>query len=175
MPDSNLPSISAEAAKEVSSRTIYTTDGLWFLAVEEAFGFEAAFELNQRVWERGGFIHGRRVLKNLNLEGKAPLEALVTMLFADPIMSIRRLQVTTLTDTRMVFRCHNCPPEEARLRDGRGVFNGKPGCTLLLAAYAELINPRIETTCLACAPNPEHPEYWCEWEFTIPQDKNNER
>ena len=167
MTDSKLPAISAKAAKEVAARTIYTADGLWFLAVEEAFGFEAAFELNQRVWAKGGPIYARRLLKTLNLKGKAPLEALATMVLADPIMSVRRTQVTTQTDTRLVIRTLNCPPSEARFRDGRGVFNGVPGCTLLLAAYAEAIDPRIETECVCCTPNPENPEYWCEWEFKL--------
>ena len=171
MPHSDLPDISAKASKEVASRTIYTADGLWFLAVEEEYGYDAAFELNQRVWKRGGFIHGRRLLKNLNLKGKAPLEALAAMVLADPIMTVRRTQITTLTHTRMVFRTLACPPAEARFRDGRGVFNGKPGCMLLFAAYAELIDHRIQATCVCCSPNPENPEYWCEWEFTLAPEK----
>ena len=171
MPDSDLPALSTEAAIEVAARTIYTADGLWFLAVEEAFGFETAFELNQRVWAKGGPIYARRLLKSLKLDGKAPLEALATMLIADPIMSVRRTQVTTLTDTRLVIRTLNCPPSEARFRDGRGIFNGIPGCTLLLAAYAGAIDSHIQTQCVCCTPNPENPEYWCEWEFTIPEQK----
>ena len=140
MPDSDLPALSAEALMEVCSRTMFSIDGLWFLAVEEQFGFEAAFELNQRVWARCSFIHGRRLLNKLNLEGKKPLERLMAMVFADPIMSVHNSQVLTLTDTRAVLRCINCPIQVARLRDGRGVYNGKPGCTLLLKAYAQLID-----------------------------------
>ena len=136
---------------------------------------EAAFDLNQRVWKRGAFIHGKRLLKNMKVKGNTPLEALEAMILADPIMSFRRTQVTTLTDSRLVIRTLNCPPAEARYRDGRGVFNGVPGCTLLLATYAGLIDPRIQTKCVCCTPNPENPEYWCEWEFTLPQDNGNER
>lgn len=171
MPDSKFPDISPEAAKEVAARTIYMADGLWFLAVEEAFGLEAAFEMNQRVWEKGGQIYARRLKKNLNLDGKVPLEALAAMLLADPIMSVRRTQVTSLTGTKLVIRTLNCPPSEARFRDGRGIFNGIPGCTMLLAAYAQSIDPRIQTHCVCCTPNPENPEYWCEWEFTLALEK----
>jgi len=136
---------------------------------------EAAFEMNQQVWKRGAFIHGKRLLKNMKVKGNTPLEALEAMILAGPIMSFRRTQVTTLTDSRLVIRTLNCPPAEARYRDGRGVFNGVPGCTLLLATYAGLIDPRIQTKCVCCTPNPENPEYWCEWEFTLPQDNGNER
>lgn len=169
MPDSDLPDLSAEDLMEVCSRTMYSIDGLWFLAIEEQFGFEAAFELNQVVWARCSFIHGRRLLNKLNLEGKPPLERFIAMLFADPMMAVHNPQVPILTDTRAVFRCIDCSIQVARIRDGRGVYDGKPGCSLLLTAYAQLIDPRIETTCLACAPNPENPEYWCEWEFTLPK------
>jgi len=175
MPKPKSQAISPEAATEVAARTIHTVDGLWFLAVEEEYGFEAAFELNQQVWKRGAFIHGKRLLKNMNVKGNTPFEALATMILADPIMSFRRTQVMTQTDSRLVIRTLNCPPAEARYRDGRGVFNGVPGCTLLLATYAGLIDPRIQTKCVCCTPNPENPEYWCEWEFTLPQDNGNER
>ncbi|MBI2850806.1 MAG: hypothetical protein HYX80_07180 [Chloroflexi bacterium] len=175
MADTNPSELSTEAAKDVAARTIYTADGLWFLAVEEEYGYKAAFELNQRVWKRGGLIYARRLLKNLNLDGKPPLEALATMILADPIMNVRRTQVTALTDTRMTIRTFACPPAEARFRDGRGVFNGKPGCTLFLSAYAEVIDRRIKTTCVCCSPNPENPEYWCEWEFTLSEEKSSAR
>src|SRR3990172_130376 len=167
MPDSDLPDVSAEAFREVCSRTILTIDGLWFLAVEKAFGFEVAFKLNQEVWSRCSFIHGRRLLNRLNLDTKPPLERLLALLLADPLVSVHQGKVTARTETRLVLSCMDCPVQTARIRDGRGVFHGKPGCTLLFEAYAKLVDPRIETTCLSCAPNPENPEYWCEWEFKI--------
>lgn len=170
MPDSDFP-ISAEAARDIAARTVYTADGLWFLAVEEAYGFEAAFEMNQRVWKKGGLIYARRLLKTLDLNGKAPLEKLATLFLADPIMAVRRTRVTNLSDTRLAIRTHNCPPSEARFRDGRGIFNGIPGCTTFLGAFAEVIDRHIETKCICCTPNPDNPEYWCEWEFSLHKDK----
>jgi hypothetical protein len=32
-------------------------DGLWFLAVEEEFGFETAFKLNQQVWKKASLLN----------------------------------------------------------------------------------------------------------------------
>lgn len=171
MPDSSMSEITPEAFREVCARTIFTVDGLWFIGVEEALGFETAFELNKRVWAKCGLIHGKRVLKNLGFEGKTPLAALVAMLQADPITSRRDPVVTTLTDTRMVFRTMACPTQTARIRDGRGVFDGKPGCTHLFKAYGTLVDPHIQTRCVSCAPQGEKSEYWCEWEFTLPPDK----
>ncbi len=173
MPDFDLSAIPTDKFREVCSRTLYTVDGLWFLAVEEKYGFDVAFELNQVVWRQASPVIGRRLLKNLDIEGKPPLQALFELIFADPIMYVHQPEVVTLTDTRAVFRCIECPIQIARIRDGKGVYDGKPGCSLLFEAYAGLIDPRIKVNCVACAPNPENPEYWCEWEFEIPQDKGN--
>lgn len=175
MPDFDFSTIPTDSLREVCSRTFYTIDGLWFLAVEEKYGFETAFEMNQAVWQQASPIIGRRLLKNLDLEGKPTLSALLELIFADPLMFVHKPEVVSMTDTRAVFRCIECPIQAARIRDGKGVYNGKPGCSLLFESYAEIIDPHIKTTCLACAPNPDNPEYWCEWDFEIPQDKINGR
>ncbi|MFC2014546.1 DUF6125 family protein [Chloroflexota bacterium] len=175
MTDPDFSAISAEALNEVCFRNLYTVDGLWFLAVEEQFGFETAFKMNQAVWEKGSFILGKRLLNSLDIEAKTPLQAFITMVLAEPLMVVHNPEVTTLTDTRAILHFIECPIQVARIRDGRGVYDGEPGCTIFLKTYAGLIDPDIEVNCLACAPNPEKPDYWCEWEFTFPQDKGNEK
>jgi hypothetical protein len=35
--------------------------------------------------------------------------------------------------------------------------------------FARAIDPRIETPCVACPPDPHPDEYWCAWEFSIEQ------
>ncbi len=168
MLDFDHSAISDDDLREVAARTYYTIDGLWFLAVEEKYGFDAAFELNQVVWKKAGPIIGKRLLKNLNTKGKPSLQALTELLFADPLIHVHRPEVIELTDLKVVFRFIECPIQVARIRDGKGVYNGIPGCTLLLQAYAKLVDPRITTRCNVCAPNPDSPEYWCEWVYEIP-------
>jgi hypothetical protein len=167
MPDFDHSAISGDDLREVAARTHYTIDGLWFLAVEEKYGFDVAFELNQVVWEKAGPIIGKRLLKNLDTKGKPPLQVLIEMLFADPLIYVHKPEVTDLTGLKAVFRCLECPIQIARIRDGKGVYDGIPGCTMLFQAYAHLVDPRITTSCNACAPNPDSPEYWCEWIFEI--------
>jgi hypothetical protein len=170
MPDFDFSAIQNDTLREVCARTYYTIDGLWFLAVEEQYGFETAFEMNQVVWRQASPIIGKRLLKNLDTEGKPPLQLLFELIFADPLISVHQPEVVTLDETRAVLRFIECPVQAARIRDGKGVYDGVPGCALLFEAYAELIDPRITVKCVACAPNPENPEYWCEWEFELPQD-----
>ena len=41
----------AEQVVEYLRRSYQAVDGLWFMKVEEALGFEAALEADRRVWE----------------------------------------------------------------------------------------------------------------------------
>jgi len=170
MSDFNFPAMPADIFKEICSRNLYTIDGVWFLAVEAKYGFDVAFEMNQAVWNRISPIIGRRLLKNLDVSGKPPLEALMELILTEPMILVHEPEVTTLTDTRAVLRCIECPIQIARIRDGKGVYNGIPGCSAFYEIYAGLIDPCIKTECIACAPNPENPEYWCEWEFELPRE-----
>ena len=43
MPDFDFSEIPADTLTEVCSRSLHTVDGLWFLSVEDKFGFDAAF------------------------------------------------------------------------------------------------------------------------------------
>lgn len=171
MPDNDLSAIPEEKLREVCARTFYTIDGLWFLAVEDKYGFETAFEMNQVVWRQASPIIGRRLLKNLDTEGKPPIQMLLELIYADPLMYVHKPEVVEQTDTKAVFRLTECPVQAARIRDGKGVYDGVPGCSLLFESYAEIIDPRIKVTCNACAPNPDSPEYWCEWVLEIPDTK----
>ncbi len=168
MPDFDHSSISGDDLREIAARTYYTIDGLWFLTVEEKYGFDVAFEMNQAVWRKASPIIGKRLLKYLDTEGKPPLQLLVELLFTDPLMYVHKPAVIELTAARVVLRCTECPIQVARIRDGKGVYNGIPGCTLLFQSYAELVDPRITVRCNACASNPDSPEYWCEWVFEVP-------
>ena len=173
MPGFDFSQIPADTLIETCSRSLHTVDGLWFLAVEAKYGFDTASELNAEVWQRCSSIHARRILKNFNIKEDTPLQTLIKLIYADPLLFVHRPEVVTLTDTRAILRCIECPTQAARIRDGRGVYPGEPGCTIFYEAYAGLIDPRIKVTCLACAPNPDSPEYWCEWEFEISQDEDN--
>jgi len=169
MHDFTNAKLSRENLMEVAARTYFTIDGVWFLAVEKKFGFETAFELNQAVWKQAGPILGKRLLKNIDKKGKHPLQILMELLFTDPLMHVHKPQVMELTEHKVVFRCTECSIQVARIRDGRGVYNGIPGCSMLFNAYARAVDKRIVTTCNSCAANPDNPEYWCEWVSEIPE------
>jgi hypothetical protein len=43
-------------------------DGLWFLAVEGAFGMETAIELDAKAWEKFTVIEAKRIMRHLGIE-----------------------------------------------------------------------------------------------------------
>ena len=56
-------------------RHVYrAADGLWFVKVEEALGFEQALELDRRVWEVLAKIQARKARELLECSGYSPEE-----------------------------------------------------------------------------------------------------
>jgi len=99
--------------EELRLGAITAIDGLWFLAVEEALGFEKAFELDLEVWSRYGIVLLKRLAKrlgvNLDREDPPPLKTvsdmLVTLCTIDGTESAGEMQDA---DT-CVFRVFRCP------------------------------------------------------------------
>lgn len=96
-----------------------------------------------------------------------PIRAVISLLKSDPVLFIFKPEVVELTDNKAVFRITDCPPQKARVRDGRGEFPCKQVGMIMFKAYAEAIDPRIKLTNLACPPDTHLPQYWCEWQFEI--------
>jgi hypothetical protein len=57
-----------KAEIEYLRRSFTVVDGLWFVKVEEAYGFDAALELDHRVWQIMGKIQARTAREVLGLE-----------------------------------------------------------------------------------------------------------
>ena len=167
MPGLDYSQISREKLAEVFARSIFTIDGLWFLAVEGKYGLEAAMELDEEVWRKCGSIFPGRTIKNFAIKDDSPLQILIKALQLDPFAPIFTPEVTLLTDNKAVFHYANCPGQEARVRGGMGEFPCKPVGTAYFKAYAEAIDPRIKVTCLTCPPAAHPPQFWCEWQFEI--------
>jgi hypothetical protein len=164
LPYSHIPT---EKLAEVFSKSITTMDGLWFLAVEGKYGFDAALELDEKVWEKIGPIQARRMVNSFAIEEDNPIRTLIQALQADSILRIYGPQATVLTDNKAIFRCTDCPPQKARVREGKGEFPCKRVGVAFFKSYAEAIDPRIKMTCLVCPPDAHPPQYWCEWQFEI--------
>jgi len=150
---------------ELCSKSLYTLDGLWFTLLEKKYGLEVALDIDEEVWRRFCPIHIGRVLQAFPIKTDNPIRAVISLLKSDPVLFIFKPEVVELTDSKAVFRITDCPPQKARVRDGRGEFPCQQVGMIMFKAYAEAIDPRIKLTNLACPPDTHLPQYWCEWQF----------
>jgi hypothetical protein len=142
-------------------------DGLWFLAVEEKFGLDAAMKLDGVAWESFTAIEAKRIMKRHRIPAGGGIPALAKALGKRLYSFINRQEIVEQTTGRLVFRMNNCRVQSARKRKGLPDFPCKPVGIIEYSGFAKTIDPRIETKCLGCPPD-NHPEDWyCTWEFTL--------
>jgi len=142
-------------------------DGLWFRAVEERFGLEAAMELDAKAWEKFTVLEAKRIMKRLGLKEGGGIPALIQALKLRLYAQINAQEIGEVTADRLVFRMISCRVQEARERQGLAAFPCKPVGIVEYSGFARTIDPRIETRCLTCPPDPKPDGTWCAWEFTL--------
>lgn len=142
-------------------------DGLWFRAVEDKYGLEAAMELDRTAWEKFTVLEAKRIMKRLNLQPGGGIPALVLALKFRLYAYINVQEITEITAGRCVFRMKDCRVQEARRRQGLADFPCKQIGLVEYSGFARTIDPRIETRCLYCPPDPHPQDAWCAWEFTV--------
>jgi hypothetical protein len=142
-------------------------DGLWFLAVEGALGMETAIELDAKAWEKFTVIEAKRIMRHLGIEPGGGIPALKEALRYRLYAFLNVQEILDVDERTIVFRMNECRVQAARKRDGRTDFPCKPVGLVEYGNFAKTIDPRFQTRCIACPPDPHPDEYWCAWEFTL--------
>lgn len=162
-----LPSEQLVGMLEDAAKNWLAHDGLWFLAVEGQCGLEAAIRLDAQAWAEFTTIEARRIMQRHGIAPGGGLEALEQAL-GYRLYSYLNVQEAVRVDARtLVFRMRDCRVQAARQRKGLPDFPRRPVGLVEYAGFAQTIDPRIHTRCLACPPDPHPPEFWCAWEFTL--------
>ena len=167
MSEHGFSQIPAEELVELCTRSAYTLDGLWFTLVEEKFGLDVALEIDVEVWRRLCLIQAKRIPKYFSIDEGSSIRNLIKVIELDPLLAVFKPEVPELTDSGAVLRLTDCPPQKARIRDGRGEFPCRPVGIAMFGAYIEVIDPKIKLSCLTCPPGAHPSEFWCEWQFEI--------
>lgn len=141
-------------------------DGLWFQAVEKAYGIDKAIELDTEAWRYFSPIEAKRIMAFLNLPENGGLEALKTALDYR-LYAILNKQSSEIIDGTLRFYMNDCRVQSARKRKGLPDFPCKSVGIVEYSTFAETIDPRIQTRCIACPPDDHPEEYYCGWEFRI--------
>ena len=145
--------------------------GLWFLAVEQAHGMDAAMAADTEVWGDFARIEARRIKKRFGLpEEGGGLDALEAALARRMYAAINRFAVERPDDDTLVFRMVDCRVQDARNRKGLAPFPCKPVGEVEFGSFASEVDPRIRVRCVTCPPDEHHEGTWCAWEFRVARD-----
>ena len=141
-------------------------DGIWFQAVEKAYGMFDAKRANDTCWGRFSPFEAESIRNFLGLGEKPGLEGLKTAM-AYRLYAVVNEQSIEDIENGFIFRMNNCRVQAARKRKGMEDYPCKSGGVVEYRTFASTIDERIQTRCIGCPPD-EHPEEWfCAWEFTL--------
>lgn len=163
----------------IYAKLAQTLDGLWFLKLEEEFGFEKALEIDDKVWKVYGKIEARRLRRfyeNLGqLEGKSSLEILDIISGKSLFNKTLKYRTNIQDENTLFFIVDGCKTYEGMCKVGRDESEIHSVCyeigIAFFEAFAKEIDPNFKIECLFTPKTRGEPERQqgslCGWKFTI--------
>ena len=149
------------------SKNWLAIDGTWFQAVEKEYGMEKAMDLDAKSWNVFTVVEANRIMQRFNIPKNGGISALILALKFRVYANINKQEIIEVSEKRCVFRMNECRVQTARKRKGLPDFHCKQIGIPEYSLFAKTIDPRIETRCISCPPDPHPEEYYCAWEFTL--------
>jgi len=141
-------------------------DGFWFQGVEFAYGMNDAKRCNDSTWARFSPFEAHSIKKLLAMEDRPGLEGLAQALHFRMYSRLNR-QSMHFENGALIFTMDDCRVQAARIRKNLPDYPCKSAGLVEYARFAEGIDDRIRTECIACPPD-AHPKAWCcRWKFTM--------
>ncbi|WP_316896338.1 DUF6125 family protein [Pseudodesulfovibrio indicus] len=142
-------------------------DGVWFQAVEQRAGMDAAKRVNDTCWARFAPLEARRAKAILGLPDNGGIPALKAVLAERMYGRLNRWEFVEETADSIIFRMTDCRVQTARKRRGLPDYPCKSGGTTEYTSLAREVDPRLRCECVGCPPD-DHPDEWvCAWRFTL--------
>ncbi len=165
MPEEQLMSL-----KEGVAVSWLATDGVWFQTVERAYGMFDAKRCNDSCWGQFSPLEAWSVKRFLALPEKPGLEGLKRAMEYRLYAAVNKQEVAEETENSFVFRMVDCRVQSARRRKGLEDYPCKSAGIIEYRSFAETIDPRITTECIACPPDTLERNWFCGWRFTLNKD-----
>jgi hypothetical protein len=149
-----MPDLTDAQAAAFFRRSYSAVDGLWFRMVEDRFGLEAAFELDEAVWGVMPKIQARQLKAALGQE--QGLAALVACFGNKLAAEGYRFEAQAAPDgARVDLVVRECPWHNAMVKAGRAELSGRVGeriCRREYAVWAAEFGPglRFDLPALLC-------------------------
>jgi hypothetical protein len=151
---------------QLTAELAVALDGLWFLAAEDALGFNRALDMDRDIWKRYAVTLVKRARKYYDLTGQG-LETIKKIIAIDPLWQTMVLEYTEDTPNRLVFQVRGCPALQAMERMGRETYTCEPVETAYLTALAQALSPLARVVALKLPPRKSEDEICCSWAFSL--------
>jgi hypothetical protein len=142
-------------------------DGLWFQAVEQAYGMDTALAMDTEIWEQFAVIEARRIKQRLALPENGGLDALEIAFKNRLISLLNKLEIIREDEKTLIITTKTCRVQEARERKRMALFPCGTVGLVEFPVFARTIDPCITTECLSCPPETLPRTPYCSWKFTI--------
>jgi len=149
---------------EIYAKSWAAHDGCWFLAAEEKYGLETAMMLDAASWARFAPLEAGRIKTAFGIPDGGGILSLEQALKLRMYALANRQEVVRIEENTLELRMIECRVQQARRRKGLQDFPCKRVSVIGFPAFAQAIDPKIQTECLACPPDPVGAGY-CRWRF----------
>jgi len=93
-------------------RDLWAVDGLYYIGIEEAFGTEAATEIDRKVWEVMGKIEARRLKEFLGINDKNIPLMMLSEFGCKPVRWGFLKAFAKEFNPNIIVECKVCPPDD---------------------------------------------------------------
>jgi hypothetical protein len=157
--------LTQEQMDELRLGALTAIDGLWFMAVEKALGFETALELDLEVWKQYGLVVIKRLARMLDLpvDPSDPPDLATVNFIMEKICHIdgTSCKGELLSPTEVLFRVYRCSWWENLRRSGReNVVPCEFVDNTIFRHWLQKIDPSIEFEIIRSLPRGDD---HCEW------------
>lgn len=142
-------------------------DGLWFQAVEQEYGMDAAVAMDRKVWSQYAGIEARRIKERLGLPERGGLDALETAFKNRLFSHVNESEILRPDEKTLIVTTKTCRVQAARERRGMPLFPCKAVGLVEFPVFARAIDARVVTECLSCPPESRAGTPYCSWKFTL--------
>ena len=142
-------------------------DGIWFQTVEASHGMLDAKRCNDSCWAWFSPFEAWSIQRFLQLEDQPGLAGLQKALEYRLYAQVNQQSIVAENEHSILFRMNNCRVQAARKSKGMEDYPCKSAGLVEYSTFAQAIDSRIKTECIACPPD-KHPEEWfCAWRFYV--------
>lgn len=145
-------------------------DGIWFQTVEASNGMLDAKRCNDSCWAWFSPFEAWSIKRFLGLDENPGLAGLKKALEYRLYAQVNQQSFIDEGPNSFVFQMNNCRVQYARKTKGMDDYPCKSAGLVEYSTFAQSIDSRIKTQCIACPPD-EHPEEWfCAWRFYLEEE-----